>query len=155
MSTGVLFVTSGLGVLGGWHIGAGCMNPARVFGPAVVGNEWNAHWVWWISEILGTVLLLVYIMSHNDESLGACLSVVVVRILFAPLYSTDSDKPSPIWWWRLYQHYKGDMDGQRPTTVGNWSEMFARRHVEQQEVVKRKSLFDTDFTDERTGYYSL
>ena len=114
------------------------MNPARVFGPAVIGNDWHAHWVWWISEII-----------------GACLAVVVVRLLFAPLYSNESDKPSPIWWWRLYQHYKGDMDGQRPTTVGNWSEMFARRHVEQQEVVKRKSLFDTDFTDERTGYYSL
>ena len=76
-----------IGVLGGWHIGAGCMNPARVFGPAVVGNEWHAHWVWWVSEIV-----------------GACLAVVVVRILFAPLYTSDLDQPSPIWWWRLFQH---------------------------------------------------
>ena len=80
-----------IGVLGGWHIGAGCMNPARVFGPAVVGNEWHAHWVWWLSEIV-----------------GACLAVVVVRILFAPLYTSDPDQPSPIWWWRLFQHYNRD-----------------------------------------------
>ena len=37
----VIGMTVFQGVLGGWHVGAGCMNPARVFGPAVVAGEWN------------------------------------------------------------------------------------------------------------------
>ena len=42
----VIGMTVFQGVLAGWHVGAGCMNPARVFAPAVVASgrlllSWN------------------------------------------------------------------------------------------------------------------
>ena len=111
------------------------MNPARVFGPAVVGNEWHAHWVWWISEIV-----------------GACLAVVVVRMLFAPLYSSDPDQPSPIWWWRLFQHYNGvHMDSTGNAKVGNWSVMYAQRHAfVQGDVLVRNSSLGEDLESQES-----
>ena len=34
----VIGMTVFQGVLAGWHVGAGCMNPARVFAPAVIAS---------------------------------------------------------------------------------------------------------------------
>ena len=34
----------------------GSFNPARTFGPAVVGDIWTAHWLYWLAPILGAVL---------------------------------------------------------------------------------------------------
>lgn len=45
----------------------GCsMNPARSFGPAVIQNAWDAHWVFWIGPMVGSfvaALLYEYIFS--------------------------------------------------------------------------------------------
>ncbi|CAL4942560.1 unnamed protein product [Urochloa decumbens] len=40
---------------GGAFDGAG-MNPARVFGPALVGWRWRHHWVYWLGPFLGAGL---------------------------------------------------------------------------------------------------
>jgi len=39
-------------------IGAGCLNPSRAFGPAVVlgGRAWTYHWVWWVGDGIGALL---------------------------------------------------------------------------------------------------
>ena len=48
--------TVALGVLVGGPISGGSMNPARSFGPALVGWTWTAHWVYWAGPLLGATL---------------------------------------------------------------------------------------------------
>jgi len=54
-------LTVTLDILFGGPLTGAAMNPARTFGPALVGNFWPAHYVYWIGPIAGAVLAgLVY-----------------------------------------------------------------------------------------------
>ncbi len=37
----------------GGSVSGGAFNPARVFGPAIVGGVWTDHWMYWIADFLG------------------------------------------------------------------------------------------------------
>ncbi|PKU77385.1 Aquaporin TIP3-2 [Dendrobium catenatum] len=51
----------GANVLVGGSFDGAAMNPARAFGPALVGWRWRHHWVYWIGPMLGGALAgLVY-----------------------------------------------------------------------------------------------
>lgn len=43
-------------ILAGGPISGAAMNPARAFGPALVGGYWANHWIYWVGPLIGAVI---------------------------------------------------------------------------------------------------
>lgn len=62
-------VTVTFAILVGGPVSGGSMNPARSFGPALLSNSWQDHWVYWVGPISGTVLgALAYKLVRGEGS---------------------------------------------------------------------------------------
>ncbi len=48
--------TIAFGVLMAYGLTGGAMNPARAFGPQLVGDHWSHWWVWYIGPFAGAVI---------------------------------------------------------------------------------------------------
>lgn len=57
-------------------ISGASMNPARSFGPALVGWVWDHHWIYWVATVIGAAVavLLYKFLGNIDNSVGGDLS---------------------------------------------------------------------------------
>jgi aquaporin TIP len=58
----------GANVLAGGPFDGAGMNPARVFGPALVGSRWSHHWVYWLGPFLGAGLVYEYLVIPSADA---------------------------------------------------------------------------------------
>lgn len=49
----------GANILAGGPFDGACMNPARAFGPALVGWRWQDHWIFWVGPFIGAAIAAV------------------------------------------------------------------------------------------------
>jgi MIP family channel proteins len=68
-------LTVALDIMATGPITGAAMNPARAFGPALVGNSWANHWVYWVGPLLGGVLAAFlqhrFLMEHAPSAATA------------------------------------------------------------------------------------
>ncbi|CAN6240236.1 unnamed protein product [Urochloa humidicola] len=61
----------GANILAGGPFDGAAMNPARAFGPALVGWSWRHHWVYWVGPMIGAGLagaLYEFVMLEPQAS---------------------------------------------------------------------------------------
>jgi MIP family channel proteins len=63
-------VTVGFCALVGGPLTGASMNPARSFGPALVGGEWAGHWIYWAAPIVGMLLAAQLDRWWEDAEMG-------------------------------------------------------------------------------------
>jgi len=52
------FIT--LSVFSGASLTGASMNPARSFGPSLIGSQWSEHYVFWIGPLLGSTIATLF-----------------------------------------------------------------------------------------------
>jgi aquaporin Z len=62
-------------VLMGYGLTGAAMNPARAFGPQLVGDHWSHFWVWYVGPFAGAVIAasvyeLLYLRPERPEPVG-------------------------------------------------------------------------------------
>jgi len=67
--------TISLDVLMGGVLTGAAMNPARAFGPQLVGNHWSHFWIWYVGPLAGGVIAaslyeLLYLRPARPEPVG-------------------------------------------------------------------------------------
>jgi MIP family channel proteins len=69
-------LTISIDVLMGGALTGAAMNPARAFGPQLVGNHWEHWWIWYVGPLAGAVIAasvyeMLYLRPDADASADA------------------------------------------------------------------------------------
>jgi aquaporin Z len=75
-------LTITIDILFGGPLTGAAMNPARAFGPELVGSHWSHAWVWYAGPVLGAVVAaamyeLLYLRPARPEPVGPADSGVI------------------------------------------------------------------------------
>ena len=70
-----------MAILATGPIGGAALNPARWFGPALVGGHWDDFWIWLVGPIVGAVVAATLFndVLIGDEGLGERVKPIVNR----------------------------------------------------------------------------
>lgn len=71
LATGLIF---GANMLVGSPFESASINPARAFGPALVGWRWSHHWIYWVGPFIGgsvAGLIYEYLVIPTEGSMVA------------------------------------------------------------------------------------
>jgi aquaporin Z len=63
----IIGATLGLGVLFGYLLTGGSMNPARSFGPALISNNMKNIWIYFVGPIAGSILAFVFYRGFHAK----------------------------------------------------------------------------------------
>lgn len=83
-------LTVGFCALTGGPITGASMNPARSLGPALIGNLWQAHWIYWLAPVTGMMAaarVYGFLRLANAPHLAESHSVLGVQ---GPLVTNQS-----------------------------------------------------------------
>ena len=94
-------LTVALDIMATGPITGAAMNPARAFGPALVGGAWSSHWVYWVGPILGGILAAV--LQHRFLLEASPSLATASRGGPAPSEMRDSDDQTAI------HHHRDDL----------------------------------------------
>lgn len=86
-------LTITLGYLFGFPFTSSAMNPARHFGPAIVGGNWENWWVWWVGPVAGGIVAAVLYESLMIKRPGSAAAGEVAHGVGAHGEDTMPDMP--------------------------------------------------------------
>ena len=65
-------LTVGFCAMVGGPLTGASMNPARSFGPALAGNLWQSHWIYWVAPVTAMMIAArVYEQLRHAEPMGS------------------------------------------------------------------------------------
>jgi MIP family channel proteins len=87
--------TVGFCALMGGPLTGASMNPARSFGPVLVGGLWQAHWIYWVAPVTGMLAAArVYEVLRHAKSPAAPADVIPLGVE-GPIAPAAASPPRP------------------------------------------------------------
>ena len=69
----------------------------------------------------------LFILRWTSEILGACFSVIVDGLLFAPIVLRNNPNSAPLWWWQFFLKRNNYHYDERHPEFQSWAEALSNK----------------------------